>query len=116
MRVIHIEDYIKWISDHLLNADKLSLRPNLVAMFEDANKLLDKVKIELSVQEEKFVRQSLATRAILYPKLLIKDHKTINKKGEFSTRLVVLAKKFTSNFSKIDYLGIKNLLDKGKVF
>ena len=39
---------------------------------------LKKVKLELSVKEETFVRQSLATQAIPSPKLLIKDHKTIN--------------------------------------
>ena len=50
------------------------------ALFEDANKLLNKVKMELSVQEENFVRQLLATKAIPSPKLMIKYHKTINKK------------------------------------
>ena len=34
--------------------------------------------MELSVQEELFLRQSLTTRAILSPKLLIKDRKKIN--------------------------------------
>ena len=87
----------------------------MVALFEDANLLLDKVKMELSVQEETFVRQLLATKAIPSPKLLIKDHKTINKKGAFPTRLVIPATNFTANFSKIGYLGIKRCLDKGKV-
>ena len=71
-------DYKRWVSGHLLKASDLALRPKLVALFEDAKKLLDKVKMEFSVQEETFVRQLLATKAILYPKLLIKDHKTIN--------------------------------------
>ena len=61
------------------------------------------------------MRQSLATRAIPSPKLLIKDHKTINEKGEFLTRLVTPAAKFTATFSKIGYLGIKRCLDKGRV-
>ena len=75
----------------------------------------EKVKIELSVQEEKLVRQSLATRAIPSPILFIKDHKTINEKGEFPTRLLIPAKNFTSTFSKISYLEIKIILGKGKV-
>ena len=62
-----------------------------------------------------FVRQSLATKAILAPKLLIKDHKTINKKGGFPTRLVIPATNCTATFSKIGCLGIKRCLDKWKV-
>ena len=81
----------------------------VIALFEDANKLLDKVKMELSVQKESFVSQSLATRAIPSPKPLIKDHKTINEKGEFQTRLVIPATKFTATFLKIGYLGIKGV-------
>ena len=88
-KVIQIEDYKLWVSDHLSKAADLALRAKVVALFEDANCLLDKVKMELSVQEEKFVRQSLATKAIPAPKLLIKDHKTINKKGEFTIMLVI---------------------------
>ena len=84
-------------------------------MFEDANKLLERVKMELSFQEENFVKQSLATRAILYPKLLIKYHNTINKKGKSPTRLVIHANNFTETFSTIGYLGIKKMPCKGKV-
>ena len=84
-------------------------------LYENANFLLEKVKLELSVKEEEFVRQLLATRAILFPKVLIKDHKTINDKGGFPTRLVIPATNFTAAFSKIGYLGIKRCLDKVKV-
>ena len=103
------------LSDHLLKAADLALRPKLVALFEDTNKLLDKVRMELSVQEENFVRQSLATREILSPKLLIKDQKRINEKGELLTRLVIPATNICATFYKIVYLGIIRLLDKGKV-
>ena len=61
------------------------------------------------------MRQLLATRAILSPKLLIKDHKTINEKGEFPTRLVIPTTNFTATFSKLGYLRIKKMLDKAKV-
>ena len=86
-----------------------------MALFEDGNILLYKVKMELSVKEEEFVRQSLATRAMLSPKILIKDHKTINEKGELPTRLLIPATNFTAKFSKIGYIGIKMCLNKGKV-
>ena len=71
--------------------------------------------LELSVKEEKFVRKSLATRAIPFPKLLKTDHKKINERGKLPTRLVILATNFTATLSKIGYLGIKRCLDKGKV-
>ena len=87
----------------------------LMALFENTNLLLEKVKLELSVKEEEFVRQFLATRVILSPKILIKGHKTINEKGGFPTRLVIPATNFTATFSEIGYLGIKICLDKGKV-
>ena len=73
------------------------------------------MKLELSVKEEEFVRQSLATRAIPSTKPLIKHHKKIKEKVEFPTRLVIPATNFTATFSKIGYLGIKSCLDKGKV-
>ena len=57
----------------------------------------------------------LATKLTPAPKLLFKDHKTINKKGKFPTRLVISATNFTTTFSKIGYLGIKRCLNKGKV-
>ena len=109
--LIIIEDYMHWVSDHLLKVADLAIRLKAVALFEDANKLLDKVKMELSVEEENFVKQSLATRVIPSLKILIKDHNTINKKGEFPTRLVIPATNFTATYSKIGYLGIKRCLD-----
>ena len=86
-----------------------------MAPYENANLLLEKVKLDLSVKEEEYVRQFLATRVIPSTKLLIKDHNTINKNGGFPTRLVIPATNFTATFSNIVYLGIKRCLDKVKV-
>ena len=61
------------------------------------------------------MKQLLATRAILYPKFLIKYHKTTKQKGKFPTRLVIPSTNFTEMLSKIGYLGIKIVLDKAKV-
>ena len=35
-RVIQIEDYIRWVSNHLLKAADRALRLNVIALFEDA--------------------------------------------------------------------------------
>ena len=48
-RMINIEDYKRWVSDHLQKAADLALRPKVMALFENANLLLEKVKMELSV-------------------------------------------------------------------
>ena len=114
-RVNQVDKYKRCVFDHLLKASNLALCPELIVLFEDTKRLLRKVKVYFSVQERKFVRQSLATRSIPYPNLLIKYHKTINKKGKLPTRLVIPAKTFTATFSKIGYLGIKKILDKAKV-
>ena len=94
-------------------AADLALRPKVMELYENANLLLEKVKLDLSVKEEESVRQSLATRAIPSPKLLIKDHKAINDNGKFPTRLVIPTTNFTATFSKIGYLEIKTCLDDG---
>jgi hypothetical protein len=54
-----------------------------------------------------FVEEMLDSRAVPTPKLLIKDHKPMNEKGEYMTRLIVPATNFTVVFPKVGYLGIK---------
>ena len=49
------------------------------------------------------------------PKLLIKDHKKVDKDGNFPTRLVVPANNFTSAFPKLGYMAIRKILDDSKV-
>ena len=58
----------------------------------------------LSSQQERFVRQSLAAQVFLYHKTIIKNHKTINNKGEFPSKLVIHYTNFPAIFSKLYYL------------
>ena len=51
-------------------------------------------------------------QAILPTKFLIKYHKAMNKKGIFTSRLVIQASKSTAAFQNISYLGIKRFLYK----
>ena len=110
-----IENYKRWVTAHLQKAADLALRPKVMALYENANLLLKKLNLDLSVKEEEFVKQSPATRAIPSLKLLIKYYKTINENEEFPTRLVIPTTNFTATFSKIGYLGIKRCQDKGKL-
>ena len=84
-------------------------------MFEEANGLTERVKMDFSVQEVYFVRKLLAKREIPSPKLLIKDHKTINNKGGFQNRLVVPEIKCTATLSKLGYIKIKIIIYKAKL-
>ena len=54
-------------------------------------------------------------RAIPPPIFLIKNNKTINKKWELPTKLVIPTKTFTATFSIIGFLGIKKITEKAKV-
>ena len=47
-------DYKLWVNEHLLKSDNLDLRLKVRGLFKGATKLIEKVKIELSSQEETF--------------------------------------------------------------
>ena len=47
-----MEEYKPWVPDHLLKAVGLAFSLKLIALFEDANTLLQKMKMELSIQEK----------------------------------------------------------------
>jgi hypothetical protein len=69
----------------------------------------------MSEDKYNYVKESLNSKAILSPKLLIKDHKEINDDGNYPTRLVVPATNFTAAFSKLGYIGIKKIVDKAGI-
>jgi hypothetical protein len=82
---------------------------------EKALELLEEKRDILSDKEAEFLYQSINSKAIPSPKLLIKDHKKADENGDFQTRLVVPANNFTSAFPKLGYLGIKKILDDNNV-
>jgi hypothetical protein len=114
-KVINKEKYIEWVLDHLktdaieVSADKL------IKIHEEGNELLLKFGNTLSEKEMGFVEEMLDSRAVPTPKLLIKDHKPMNEKGEYVTRLIVPATNFAAAFPKVGYLGIKNIFDQNGI-
>ena len=74
---------------HLLKAEYLALCLKFIPLFEEANKLIEKVRGKFSSQDEQFVRKFIAAWEISSPKILIKGNNTINEKGELTTRLVI---------------------------
>eukprot|EP00957_Ditylum_brightwellii_P187361 14269936-Ditylum_brightwellii.AAC.1 len=69
----------------------------------------------LTKNEQDFLKEGIASKAIPQLQLLVKDHKEPNDNGSFTTRLVISATNFTSTFSKLGYLGINRVLDDNKV-
>jgi hypothetical protein len=69
----------------------------------------------MSEDEYFFVKESINSKAIPAPKLLIKDHKEINDDVNYPTRLVVPATNFTLAFSKLGYIGIMKIMDNAEI-
>jgi hypothetical protein len=110
-KVIDKEKYIEWVLDHLkTDAIEVSM-DKLIKIHKEGNELLSKLGNTLSEKEMSFVEEMLDSRAVPTPKLLIKDHKPMSKKGKYVTRLIVPATNFTAAFPKVGYLGIKNIFD-----
>ena len=69
----------------------------------------------MSKKEVGHINESLKTKAIPTPKLLIKDHKKLTSKGDFTTRLMIPSTNVSATFAKMDYLGLKNILEKNEI-
>ena len=55
-RLIIIYQYKRWVSNHLLKAADIALRPIVIDLFEEANELIEKLKMDFLGQEEQFLR------------------------------------------------------------
>jgi hypothetical protein len=76
---------------HLDASAKVVSRHHLLDVLESGKELLDNLEGLMGKKEYKFVKQSLLSRKIPTPSLLIKDHKKASWTGEFPNRLVVPA-------------------------
>ena len=77
--------------------------------------MITQIQDNQTENEADFLIQNLKSKAIPSPKLLIKDHKKADNKGNYPTRLVVPANNFTSGFPRMGYLGIKKILDDNRI-
>jgi hypothetical protein len=113
--VMPTEEYKQKVLRHLLKDGKEISRERLILAQEQAEELLEDIDRLCSKGERDFIQESLKSKAIPSPKLLIKDHKKKDKWGNFPTRLVIPATNFTSAFPKLGYMGIKKIFDDEKV-
>ena len=77
------------VKEHLKKSAKEIERGRVTEIFEDSKVLLDSIGFKMSKNEVGHINESLKTKAIPAPKLLIKDHKKLTGMGEFPTRLVI---------------------------
>jgi len=102
----------KWAKGHLTKNAKEASREKLTEVKDQTSQLPhDKEELGvLSDKEDSHVKQTVESKAMPSPKLLIKDH----KEGNFPAGLAVSETNFTSAFPKIDCLGIKRITDDNK--
>jgi hypothetical protein len=109
--LVDSQDYIRWVKGHLDASAKVVSRHHLMDILESGKELLDDLEGLMGKKEYKFVKQSLLSRKIPTPSLLIKDHKKASSMGEFPTRLIVPSQNFTLAFPKWGCMAICRILD-----
>lgn len=109
--LVEAENYVKWVKQHLSKNAKEISRSRVVYAHQKANQFVEGIAHRLSKKEHAYISESLNSKAIPVPKLLIKDHKKA-KDGIFPTRLVVPATNFTAAIPNVGYRGIRNIFDK----
>jgi hypothetical protein len=114
-KLVKKKDYITWVGKHLEEAAVEVSADKLVSTFDRAEELLDDLGDFLSDKERGFIEDTMKSRAVPMPKLLIRDHKERDEMGKYLTRLIVPASNFTAGFPKAGYLGIKVLFKRFKI-
>ena len=114
IQVVNINDYKKWMQQHISTSTREIPRSKIIDLHKKATDLANHYEPILSKHEFEFLEESIDTKAIPTPKLLIKDHKKMIN-GHYPTRLVIPATNFTATFSKLGYLGLKSILDENNI-
>lgn len=114
-RTVDINKYINWMEEHLESKAIKSSRDRIKDIYNDANKLLDEIEDIINKNEYNLLKETIETKAIPTPKLLIKDHKKPNDKGDYPTRIIIPTTNFTAGFPKLGFSGIKRIFDKNNI-
>ena len=92
--------YCTWVNAILVKQATEIKKEELGIIFNKCLKLLFYYKPILSKNDIEFLIESIKSKKLPTPTLLIKDHKEKNQDGEFPCRLVIPATNFTSGFLK----------------
>ena len=101
------QKYIEWVVKHLADAAEQVPRTEVVKIHEETVEFADSIHDFISTDEYDFIQESLMSKAIPRPQLLVKDHKPVEASGDFPTCLVIPAMNFTVALSKLVSLKIK---------
>ena len=88
---IEFEVYVRWVMENLEGTATIIEHERLTEIVKEAEKLLASMKDLTNDSEFSFVKESIVSKSIPTPKLLIKDHKKKDDHGEFIRRLVIPA-------------------------
>ena len=83
------EEYKNLVKEHLKQSSRGIERGRVVEICEDAKVLVDAIEFKMSENEVGHSNQSLKTKAIPTPKILIQDHKKLTSMVKFPTCAVV---------------------------
>ena len=103
---------VKWGGLVLLSSVEFLLRFMEV---DEAKEMLNADKDLFSPNEFNYIKSTINNCDVPSVKLLIKDHKDPDEKGNYPSRLVVPAKNFTAGFQHVGQRGIKAILDRNNV-
>mmetsp|Transcript_59900 Transcript_59900/g.71327 ORF Transcript_59900/g.71327 Transcript_59900/m.71327 type:complete len:290 (-) Transcript_59900:549-1418(-) len=109
-RLIPLKECITRMEEQLEPMADEILVKGLKRILNDAEETLKTFENYLGRDEKAFIERTLKTKQIPSSELLIKDHKA-RKNGQFPLRLVIPTTNFTACFSKVGYLGLKQVLD-----
>eukprot|EP00957_Ditylum_brightwellii_P075750 5756855-Ditylum_brightwellii.AAC.1 len=106
---VTLDEFHGWVTKHLNKNAVEMKRKDIVRIRGEAEAFAAKVKLLLTKNEQDFLQEGIAYKAIPQPQLLVKDRKEPEEDGSFPTRLVIPATNFTATFLKLGYLGIKKI-------
>jgi len=108
-----IQEYEKQVIAHLEDHGTTITNQDLTRAIQEAREFLEQLKPHLSKKEYQFLRETIESKAVPTPKLMIKDHqKKIPTTNQYPTRLVVPGQNFNAGFAKMGYLAIKRILER----
>ena len=110
---MRIQEYEKQVIAHLEDHGTTITNQDLTRAIQEAREFLEQLKPHLSKKEYQFLRETIESKAVPTPKLMIKDHqKKIPTTNQYPTRLVVPGQNFNAGFAKMGYLAIKRILER----
>jgi antitoxin component of RelBE/YafQ-DinJ toxin-antitoxin module len=113
---MNTDHYIREVEKHLLKDGSEIKIEDITQKYEEALAMLEEYKIDLSIKERMFLEETINSKAIPTPKILIKDHKDkLQSTNFYPTRPVIPAGSFISGFAKLAEKGIKGLFERKKI-